>query len=131
MPNDINELDVTDAGLKSIFGDRFHDETAEKVTEKDVEEAIARAHEKAYGHKKMEQKPTQKPVEALWEPVKPEPNWLDKLKSCAMWAGGFGGLTMLFFSWQQAGLMDETVALPTMLACAVLAGWGCGKSVTR
>ena len=34
MPNDINELDVNDIGLKGIFGDRFHDET-EGVSKKD------------------------------------------------------------------------------------------------
>lgn len=122
MPNDINELDVTDAGLKGIFGERFHDETEPvKAEAKKVCTDIPKMEKKV-------QKPSQKPVEALWEPVKPEPNWLDKLKSCAMWAGGFGGLTLLFFSWQQAGLMDESVALPTMLACAVLAGWGVGKN---
>jgi hypothetical protein len=118
MPNDINELDVTDAGLKGIFGDRFHDETEPvKAETKKVSTDIP----------KMEKK-VQKPADALWEPVKPESNWMDKLKSCTLWAGGFGALTMLFFSWQQAGLMDETVALPTMLACVALAGYGVGKN---
>lgn len=122
MPNDINELDVTDAGLKSIFGDRFHDETEPARAEaKKVSTDIPKT-------EKGVEKPIWKPAKALWEPVKPEPNWKDKLKSCTLWAGGFGSLTMLFFSWQQAGLMDETVALPTMLACAVLAGWGVGKN---
>lgn len=28
MPDEINNLDPEDIGLKGIFGDRFHDETA-------------------------------------------------------------------------------------------------------
>jgi hypothetical protein len=121
MPNDINELDVTDAGLKGIFGNRFHDETCPEAQYKPTSEDNRKNANAA-------KKPAQKPAEDLWEPKKPDPNWLDKLKSCTVWAGGFGCLTMLFFSWQQAGLMDESVALPTMLACVALAGYGVGKN---
>lgn len=121
MPNDINELDVTDAGLKGIFGSRFHDETEKVISKKETPTIPNTA--------KVEQKSTEKPVTAQWEPVKPNPNWMDKLKACVIWAGGFGGLTLLVFTWQQAGLMDASVALPTMLTCAVLAGWGLGKNV--
>lgn len=111
MENDINNLDPNDEGLKKIFGDRFHDATQDEAT-------------KPASQKK-------KPVEAQWEPVMPDPNWLDKLKACAKWVVLFGGLGMLVFYWQQAGLMDSSIAVPTMCVCAALAGLGVGKHVNR
>lgn len=108
MENDINNLDPNDEGLKQIFGDRFHDATKE------------------------EPRPvTQKPVDASWEPVKPDPNWLDNLKICVKHAVIFGGLSLLVFYWQQAGLMDSSVAVPTMCVCTGLAGLGVGFNVHR
>ena len=109
MPSDINELDVTDAGLKSIFGDRFHDET-----------------EVASEPPKMH-----KPAKELWEPEKPSHNWLDNLKACVKHAAVFGGLSCLIFYWQQAGLMDPTIAVPSMCVCTARAGLGVGKNVNR
>ena len=106
MSDDINNLDPNDEGLKQIFGDRFHDATTEP-------------------------KPTRKPVDAQWEPAKPDPNWLDNLKACVKHAVIFGGLSFLVFYWQQAGLMDSSVAVPTMCVCTALAGLGVGRHVHR
>ena len=122
MPEDINELDVTDAGLKAIMGDRFHDETVpamarpKKISTTPCKEA------------NVAQKPTEKPMDAQWEPVRPEPNWYDKLKACAIWAIGFGSLSCLVFYWNQADLMDSSIAIPTMCVLTALAGWGVGKN---
>ena len=125
MPDDINDLDVTDAGLKAIMGDRFHDETAPAMARpKKISANTCKEANVAY-------KPTEKPVDAQWEPVKPQPNWMDNLKECAKSVLLFGGLTILVFYWQQAELMDSSVAVPTMLACMTLAGWGLGKNATR
>ena len=123
MTDDINELDVTDAGLKAVMGNRFHDET-QNLTKQEAD--IARCFEKAYGNKNTTQKAKDKPVEAQWEPVK-EPNWMDKLKDTAKWVIGFGGLSFLLFYWEQAGLMAESVAVPCMCLCTALAGVGIGK----
>lgn len=124
MPDDINDLDVTDAGLKGIFGDRFHDDTAP---------AMARP-KKVYTNttpaRKCAEKPKDNAVEAEWHPVK-ERTWMDNLKACATWAIGFGSLSVLFFSWQQAGLMHASVAVPSMLVCTLLAGFGIGKNAVR
>ena len=125
MPNDINDLDVTDAGLKGIFGDRFHDETAPAMARpKKISTAPCK-------ESNVAQKPTEKPMEAQWEPVRPEPNWMDKLKESAKSVLLFGGLTILVFYWQQAGLMASSIAVPTMCAFTALAGWGVGKNATR
>ena len=125
MPNDINELDVNDIGLKGIFGDRFHDETQGFVAERKERKSV-----NATNTAKAEQKATDKPVTAQWEPVK-EANWMDSLKSSVKWAGLFGGLSFLVFYWQQAGLMDASIAVPTMCVCTALAGWGVGVSCAR
>lgn len=108
MDNDINNLDPNDEGLKQIFGDRFHDATQESV-----------------------KNPTPKAVDAPWDPVKADPNWLDSLKGCVKHAAIFGGLSVLVFYWQQAELMDSSIAIPTMCVCAALAGLGVGKNVHR
>ena len=114
MSDDINNLDPNDEGLKGIFGDRFHDATGDAPTHRAVN---------------AEQKTTHTPVAAQWEPVKPDPNWLDNLKACVKHAAIFGGLSFLVFYWQQAGLMDSSVAVPTMCICAALAGLGVGRNV--
>jgi hypothetical protein len=109
MSDDINNLDPNDEGLKKIFGDRFHDATQDGNIPKPTE--------------------VQKPVRAQWEPVKPDPNWLDNLKACVKHVAIFGGLSFLVFYWQQAGLMDSSVAVPTMCICTALAGLGVGKNI--
>lgn len=121
MPNDINELDVTDAGLKGIFGDRFHDNTEPvKAGTKKVSNDIPKTEKKV-------QKPKDKPVQEIWQPEKPKPNLTDKLIAATKNVGLFGALNLLIFYWQQKGLMAESIALPCMLVCAVLAGWGAAR----
>ena len=126
MPEDINDLDVTDAGLKAIMGNRFHDHTESFVAERKTQKTANTTKVNTVAHKSKE-----KPMEAQWEPVRPEPNWYDKLKACAKSVLLFGGLTILVFYWQQAGLMASSVAVPTMCVFTALAGWGCGKNACR
>lgn len=127
MPDDINELDVTDAGLKAIMGNRFHDET-----QSEPQKAISK---KETTHTNLAEKSAQrakdKPVNAQWEPVKPDPNWMDKLKNCAVLTAPFSCLTMLVFYWNEAGLMADSIAIPSMLFCACVAGLGIGRVVSK
>lgn len=129
MSEDINNLDTHDEGLKAIFGERFHDISGNnnRSTERDISKKEAPT---TTYPTKAEQKVKCEPVEAQWEPTK-ENTWYDNLKACAIWALGFAALTLLFFSWQQKGLMDSSVALPTMLVCTALGGWGVGKNAMR
>lgn len=127
MPEDINELDVTDAGLKAVMGDRFHDETqSEKVISK-KETTTTRAERTA-------QKPTRKLrkayEDAQWEPMK-ETSYLDTLKGCVKWLFLFGGLSCLIFYWNEAGLMASSIAIPSMCLCTAMAGFGVGKSCVK
>lgn len=67
-------------------------------------------------------------VDSSWHPIKPSPDFMDRLKACVLWAGGFGGLNMLVFYWQQAELMDACIATPCMWVCMALFGIGIGKN---
>ena len=51
----------------------------------------------------------------------------EPLVQCAKWVTLFGGLSLLFFYWQQTGQMQPTAALPCMYVCAVLVGVQVGQ----
>lgn len=76
--------------------------------------------------KKTAQKPTSKPMDAEHEPAK---TWYDeKAVNMVKWVVVFMGLEYLFFYWQQTGQMQSTAAMPSMIACALLAGISVGKN---
>ena len=76
--------------------------------------------------KKTVQKPTDNPVDAECEPVK---TWYDeKTVNMVKWVVVFVGLEYLLFYWQQTGQMQPTAAMPSMIACALLAGVSVGKN---
>ena len=120
--NEINGLDPEDIGLKAVMGDRFHDENKKPMVEAFPKEPSTVT--------KVMQKTTEKAVDASCAPVK-EPNWMDNLKNCAKAVVLFGGLSFLIFYWQQAGLMAESIAVPSMCICTALAGFGAGRTVRR
>lgn len=124
--NEINNLDPDDIGLKEIMGDRFQDEATQKPT---VAQRSARPTNTTQSEKKA-QKPSNKAVDAQWEPIK-EHSWTDDLKECVKTSLLYGGLNLLIWYWEVAGLMDESVALPSMLVCAALFGLGIGKCYKR
>lgn len=123
----VNNLDPDDIGLKGIFGDRFQDETAQEPQA--VKEAPKASNPVSAGN--VAQKPTGKAVEAFWEPVKPEPNFLDNLRECAKSTLLFACLSCLVFYWEQAGLMASSIAVPSMCVCTALVGWSIGKFAKR
>lgn len=131
MPNDVNNLDVNDEGLKAIFGDRFHDETTEKP---EAAKSTRKAENPAKAVKAPAIEPKVEPApikDAKWNPVKPDPNWLDNLKNCAKWTALFGGLCLLVFYWQQTGQMEASAAVPSMCVCCGLAGLSIGKNTVK
>lgn len=119
MPDDINELDVHDIGLKAIFGERFHDET--EVVSKKETTTTPKAEKPA-------QKAKLKPRDAEWEPESHAPTQMEKLKECAKSALCFGGLSLMFFYFQQSGQMAMSASMPCICACCVLMGLGVGKN---
>lgn len=67
--------------------------------------------------------------EAQWEPAPHDPTQLEKLKACAKDALLFGGLSLVFFYFQQSGQMAMTASMPCIVTCVALAGFGVGKNI--
>jgi hypothetical protein len=117
----MTDFEREDMELQAIMGSKFED--------------MSKANYATPKQKNTAEKPVQKPteeesVDIEWHPVK-QLTWLDGLASCAKWALTFGGLNMLIFYWQQAGLMAESIAVPCMWVCCALAGYGVGLNVWR
>lgn len=127
LEKQINGLDPEDIGLKGIFGERFHDESRERPNKR-----VPRKNEEVpAGEEKTAQALPERVLAAQWEPVRPEPNAAERLKDCALRSTVYGGLSLLVFYWENAGLMAESIAVPCMCACAVLFGLHIGKHLAK
>lgn len=131
MLNDINGLDEQDLGLKGIFGDRFHDESAESGAQQIKKQKTTYTSAPTKAEQKGAHKRTEECKDAEWEPAPHEPTQMEILKASAKSVLLFGGLNLLIFYWQQAGLMASSIAVPCMCICAALAGLGVGKNAAR
>ena len=118
----MSEYEREDAELAAMMGDKFIDETV-PLSE------MPRTSEESSDIPKPK-KTAEKPMDAQWIPTKRR-TYMDDLKDCCKTTFLFGGLNVLIWYWQVAGLMDESIALPSMLVCAALAGLGIGKVVGR
>lgn len=114
--------------------DEFFDEDLQSIGVKFTDETIP-AQMPVMEHKpqpKTAEKSGSAVPDVEYAPIpKYAPSFIDRLKGCAKWAVIFGGLTMLFFYWQQAGLMAPEAAVPSMCACTCLAGFGVGRNALR
>lgn len=131
MPEDINGLDPEDIGLKSIMGVHFIDETAQAPEKPETN----RKHSNTTQTGKTAQKPTQKPTkakeavkDARWEPVKPAPDFFDKLKQAAKDVCKYAALSLILFWWQQTGRLEETTAWYSLLVCVGMVFFSIGKN---
>ena len=103
---EIRKYDPEDEELKAIMGEQFQDKTQEAQSE---------------------------PEQGDWAEVDEDFTYskayfLNGLKSAAS-VLGFACLTLLVFFWQDAGLMDISIAEPSMCVCSALAGFSAGKFV--
>jgi hypothetical protein len=111
----MTDFEREDMELQFVMGGKFVDETKSKPKANPVEP------------KKAAEKPAKDSVmDAKWHPVKTR--FSDRLKDSAKWTVVFGGLNGLILYWQIEGLMAESIALPCMLVCALLAGLNIGKA---
>ena len=115
----MTDFEREDLELQFVMGSKFIDET------KPLSEAKPQNVEVEQKACKKVEKDSEE-----WHPVKPH-SWIDSLKGCVKWVATFGGLNMLIFYWQIAGLMDESIAVPCMWVCCALAGYGVGLNVWR
>ena len=119
-----------DEGLKAVMGDRFHYET-ENAPEKPVEKPTPEKKKSPVQYVPENEKPDeskQKPVEALWEPVKPAPNFMDKLKQTTKDIALYAVLSMVLFYWQQTGKIEYTTAWWALLVCVGMVFFAVGKN---
>jgi hypothetical protein len=65
------------------------------------------------------------------QPKKKAQNPMDALKECAKSSLLFGGLNMLIWYWEMAGLMAESIARPSSWVLAVLFGIGIGRCIRK
>lgn len=103
---------------------RFTDATQQDTPKPEKKKAA----EKKVRQEKTVQQPKDEPTNVQWEPVKGDPNFMDRLKACAKWVALFGGLSILIFYWQQTGQMEASAAVPSMCVCALMAGVGVGRN---
>lgn len=119
----MSDYEREDLELEDMMGDRFQDLTKpEKAETKKVSENTTHT-------TKVAQKSTRKPVTDIGKYPKTKPDFYTRLWASAKQALLFGGLSLLVFYWEQAGLMASSIATPTMCVCTLLAGWGIGKNV--
>ena len=69
-----------------------------------------------------------KPVNAQWEPVKPAPNYLDKLRATAKDSCFYAVVSAVVFWWQQTGRLDYTTAWYALLVCVGMVFFSIGKN---
>lgn len=115
----MSDFEQEDLELKAMMGNQFIDVT-EPITK-----AKAKKNPKCLETANVAQKPSEA-VDAEWHPTKTR-TWMDDLKDCTKSTLIFGGLNVLIWWWQMAGLMDESIAQPCMWVCFGLAGIGIGK----
>ena len=70
----------------------------------------------------------EKLVNAQWEPEKPAPNYIDKLKTSAKDMALYVVLSMILFWWQQSGRLDETTAWYSLLFCVGMVFFTIGRT---
>lgn len=113
-----------DDGLKAVMGDRFHDttETWEIVKE---HAAKRKATKTVAADKNVPEK--EKPVEAQWEPVKPAPDFMDKLKATVKDVFLWAVISLVLFYWQQTGRIEITTSWYALIVCVGMVFFSVGK----
>ena len=70
----------------------------------------------------------EKPTKSLWEPVKPAPDFMEKLKQMAKDVCKYAALSLILFWWQQTGRLEETTAWYSLLVCVGMVFFSVGKN---
>ena len=70
----------------------------------------------------------EKTVDAQWEPVKPAPDFMDKLRTSAKDMALYAVLSVILFWWQQTGRLEETTAWYSLLVCVGMVFFSVGKN---
>ena len=112
-----------DEGLKGVMGDRFHDAT-EIPTVKPTAKPVSK--KQSNPAKSVPEK--EKPVEAKLEPVKPAPDFMDKLKATVKDVCLWAVISLVLFWWQQSGKLEVTTSWYALLLCVGMVFFSVGKN---
>ena len=111
-----------DEGLKAVMGARFTDKT-EEPAEKPVEKPVAK--KKSNPAKSVPAKEI--PVESQWMPEKPEPDFMEKLRTVAKSVGLYAAMSLILFWWKQTGVLEEQTAWYALLVCVGMVFFSVGR----
>ena len=70
----------------------------------------------------------EKPVQAQWEPAKPAPNYMDKLRTMAKNVSVYAVLSVILFWWQQSGRLEVTTSWYALLVCVGMMFFSIGRA---
>lgn len=119
----MTDYEREDIELAAVMGGRFHDKTRENG----AEPATMPEH-KPEPVKPVKNAPAkEKPAEPRWEPEKPAPNFMDKLKATAKDVCFYAVLSLILFWWQQTGRLEYTTAWYALLVCVGMVFFAVGK----
>ena len=123
----MTDFEREDMELEAVMGTRFIDYTKEH-TEKPVEKPVEGP---GMGKqcKPVKNVPAkEKPVESQWEPEKPAPNWLDRLRTTAKSTAIYAIVSVVLFWWQQTGRIDYDTAWYALLLCVGMVFFSVGRA---
>ena len=122
----MTDFEREDMELQAIMGDRFEDLT--KGTEKPAEKPVAKTAPKKTSAPVKDVPEKEKPVDAQYEPIRPAPNFMDKLKQTAKDVCLYAVLSTILFWWLQSGKLEETTAWYALLVCVGMVFFSVGKN---
>lgn len=128
--NNTND-NLIDDGLQKVLGDHYTDATngapAKPQKPRKIEPVRVEAPAPAPAPVVFSKEESRK----LWQPAKPDPDDVTRVKNAAKWSVLYGSLCFLFFYWEQVELMAPAAAVPSMLACMLCAGVSVGKNLRK
>lgn len=110
-----------DEGLEAIMGDRYKDDT------KPIEKPVAKAAPKKKSAPVKKPHAMDIPVESQWQPEKPAPDMMEKLKRITKDVFVFAFISLLLFWWKQTGRLEETTAWYSLIASMGMVFFSIGK----
>ncbi len=122
----MSDFEREDMELATMMGGKFVDETREPV-EMPVEKPTAAPVAEKHNSPVKNVPGNEKPVTTQWEPVKPAPNFMDKLKAATKEVGVYAVMSIVLFWWQQTGRIDEVTSWYALLVCVGLTFFSIGK----
>ena len=117
----MTDFEREDMELSEVMGGRFTDMTK---GEKPARKPVAPKESNPGKNTTKEEKP----VESLWKPVKPAPDFMDKLKQTAKDVCLYAVLSLILFWWQQTGRLETTTSWYALLVCVGMVFFSIGKN---